>query len=415
MKSKKSRNLSEFLKDKQTILMMVLVLGSIILISFHGISQGLDLKGGSLVQLQLEHPVDKDTMGIVTNVIDKRLNTFGVKDVKVRSSGDQLVIIEMAGVTAAEVEKLVGNPGVFEAKIDNVTVLSGTDIEKVDDYKAQGNSWNVPFTVTTEGSKKFAANAKGKAGSKVYMYLDGNLTDQNAPELGEELANGEASKTVQVQGTANSPAEAEAKAKELFTVLKSGSMPVKVKVIGSITISPELGDKFLNGAIFAGLLAILAISVVIFVRYRKPFLAIPIVITSISEVLIVIGIASAIRWNIDLAAIVGLIASIGTGVDDQIIITDEVLHHDDSAKSKKAERRRKARTRINVKNALFIIFASAGTLIAAMLPLVYVGFSRGASGIGVLTGFAFTTILGVLVGIFITRPVYAKFIELFFD
>lgn len=68
---------------------------------------------------------------------------------------------------------------------------------------------------------------------------------------------------------------------------------------------------------------------------------------------------------------------------------------------------------MNVKNALFIIFASAGTLIAAMLPLAYVGFARGSSGIGTIAGFAFTTIIGVLIGVFITRPAYAKFIEIF--
>ena len=49
--------------------------------------------------------------------------------------------------------------------------------------------------------------------------------------------------------------------------------------------------------------------------------------------------------------------------------------------------------------AFFIIFASAATLIAAMLPLAYVGFSRGATGIGLLAGFAFTTVVGVLIGI----------------
>lgn len=59
-------------------------------------------------------------------------------------------------------------------------------------------------------------------------------------------------------------------------------------------------------------------------------------------------------------------------------------------------------------------FASAATLIAAMLPLAYYGFSRGYTGIGMLSVFAFTTILGVLIGIFITRPVYAKFIENFY-
>ena len=143
-----------------------------------------------------------------------------------------------------------------------------------------------------------------------------------------------------------------------------------------------------------------------FIRYRNPVLVIPIIFTSIAELILILGVASIIKWNIDLAAIAGILAAIGTGVDDQIIITDEVL--------KKGESTKRTRTALKFKinNAFFIIFASTATLIAAMLPLAYVGFSRGATGIGLLSGFAFTTILGVLIGIFITRPVYAKFIEL---
>ena len=93
-------------------------------------------------------------------------------------------------------------------------------------------------------------------------------------------------------------------------------------------------------------------------------------------------------------------------MDDQIIITDEVL------KKGIATKRTATALKNKINSAFFIIYASAATLIAAMLPLAYVGFSLGATGIGVLSGFAFTTIVGVLIGIFITRPVYAKFIEL---
>jgi preprotein translocase subunit SecD len=417
MKSKKSRNLKEFFKDKQTIIMIILIVGSILLISSYGITTGIDLKGGARVQFQLEHPVNKTTMDTVTSIIDKRLNAYGLKDVKVRSSGNEFVITEMADTTATEVEKLIGNPGVFEAKLDNVTVYTGKDIENVDNYIIIGTKWRVPLTISTEGADKLAVNANGKDGRehKMYMYLDGNSIEKNGYELESDFTNGRSITTAEVSGTASTPEEALAKAKEVYTVLKAGSIPVKVHPIGSDTIFPELGEKFLEGAFIAGILAIISISIIIFIRYRRPFLAIPIIITSLSEVLIILGLASAIKWNIDLAAIVGIIASIGTGVDDQIIITDEVLHHDVVGESKNAKRRRNARTRLSVKNALFIIFASAGTLIAAMLPLVYVGFVRGTTGIGVLSGFAFTTILGVLIGVMITRPVYAKFVELFFE
>lgn len=407
----KKRNISEFFKDKQVILMAALIIISIVSISTMGLQEGLDLKGGSLVQLKLEKPVDDNTMNVITAVLDKRLNIYGVKDVKVRSAGNQLVIIEMAGVTPDEVERLIGTPGKFEAKIGNESAepaLTGVDITNVEMYEITDTQWSVPFSISTEGARHFAEMAKGRGGEKVYMFLDGKLIDNNPPSLSPELANGEPTTDVSVTGGADTPEEAEAQAKQIYTVLKTGSLPVKVQVVGASSVSAELGQQFLEGAIIAGLLATLAISIIIFIRYRKPILVIPIIITSVSEVLIVMGIASIIQWNIDLAAIAGLIAAVGTGVDDQIIITDEV-----TTSKKTTEKRRRTRTRLSVKNALFIIFASAGTLIAAMLPLAYVGFARGSSGIGTLAGFAFTTIIGVLVGVFITRPAYAKFIEIF--
>jgi len=162
----------------------------------------------------------------------------------------------------------------------------------------------------------------------------------------------------------------------------------------------------------AGLLAVIVVSIIIFLRYRIPLLVIPIILTSLVELLLILGVASVIRWNIDLPAIAGIIAAIGTGVDDQLIITDEVLKKKGSKESKESKRR-SATMRMRIKGAFFIVFTSAATLIAAMLPLAYIGFSRGYAGIGILAGFAFTTIIGVLIGIFITRPVYAKFIERF--
>lgn len=400
---------TEFLKDKRVLLLIALLLISVISISIVGIEQGLDLKGGSSIQLQLEEPVNESTMNIVTSVLDKRLNIYGVQDVKVRSSGDQIVIVEMAGKSPEEVEKLIGNPGKFEAKIDNKTVLTGNEVASVKSTEVNSEgSWSVPFELTPDGAKSFAESAKNKGGHEVVMYLDGKEIDKDHPTLSQELASGEPVTEIEVTGGAADQESGKVEANEVYTVLKTGSLPVKLKVIGSNTVSPELGQQFTEGALIAALCAILGISLVIFLRYRRAILAIPILITTFSEIIIILGVASIIHWNIDLAAIAGLIASVGTGVDDQIIITDEVLNHDTET-----TRHRRTRTQMNVKNALFIIFASAGTLIAAMLPLAYVGFARGSSGIGTIAGFAFTTVIGVLVGVFITRPVYAKFIELF--
>ena len=399
-------NITDFLKDYRVIVLAVLLIGSLAAISIYGVPQGLDLKGGSLVQIHLEHPVDTNTMNTVTTVLDKRLNVFGVSDIKVRASGDQDVIVEVAGVQPDKVAKLIGTPGKFEAKMDNQTVITGADITSVQPYEVIGTQAHVPFTLSLGGAKKFAAAANGKAGQNVSFYLDNQFI--SSAQIDPGVANGVPQPNVQITIPANSKADAENQAKNIHAVLQSGSLPVQVNIAGIQGISADLGDQFRIGALMAGVLALIVVALIIFVRYKRPILVIPIIFTSIAELIIILGVISTIHSvELDLAAIAGIIAAIGTGVDDQIIITDEVL------KRGKVSKRRRTGLNIKIKGAFFIIYASAATLIAAMIPLLYVGISRGMTGIGLLSSFAFTTIVGVLIGIFVTRPVYAKFIERF--
>lgn len=406
----------EFLKDYRVILLIVLAVGSIISISTFGIEQGLDLEGGSLIQIHLEQPVDQETMNTVTSVLDRRLNLFGVKEITVKASGNQDVIVEIAGVRPDEVTNIIGKPGKFEAKIDNQTVITGADITNVRPYQVTGTNWEVPFVLSGEGARKFADAAEGKAGQPVDMYLDNQLI--TSPLINENVATGVPQTEVAITGGNNTKEEAMTEARNIQIILQSGALPVQVSIAGISSVSAELGDQFREGALIAGLFAVIVVSIIIFIRYRNPLLVIPIIFTSLAELLLILGVASVIHWSIDLPAIAGIIAAIGTGVDDQIIITDESLKGKNSENKKSSQRSRRSRKgsaslRIRIKGAFFIVFAAAATLIAAMLPLAYVGFIRGAAGIGFLSGFAFTTIIGILIGIFITRPVYAKFIERF--
>lgn len=395
----------DFLKDYRVILLIVLVIGSLVAVSTYGISQGLDLKGGSTVQIHLDQPVDQDTMNKVTTVLDKRLNLFGVADIKVRPSGNQDVIVEIAGAKPDDVAKIVGTPGKFEAKINNQTVITGSDITTVKPYEVTGTNWAVPFTLSLDGAKKFAAAAQGKAHQNVDFYLDDRLV--TTAEISEGVANGVPLTDVEISGGSPTKDEATNTARGIQAILQSGALPVKVSIAGISSVSAELGSQFQTGALIAGVLALIVVSIIIFVRYRTPILVIPIIVTSLAELILILGAASVIHYSIDLPAIAGILAAIGTGVDDQIIITDEVL------KRGKVSKRRRTGLNIKIKGAFFIIYASAATLIAAMIPLAYVGFTRGVTGIGILSSFAITTVLGVLIGIFITRPVYAKFIEKF--
>lgn len=214
----------------------------------------------------------------------------------------------------------------------------------------------------------------------------------------------------QITGFSQTKEGAEKELKFTQVLLTSGNLPVKILPIcgsyyaGNVTpcggeernFDATIGFVFLQYSAIAGFIAILGVTIVVFLRYKKPFLILPIMVTCLSEVFIILGVASAIHWELDLLAVAGIIIAIGTGIDNQIVITDETL--------KRGSKKEVVSIAERIKRAFFIIFTGAFTTMAAMVPM----FGINA---GMLKGFAFTTILGVLIGIMITRPAYAKMIE----
>jgi preprotein translocase subunit SecD len=185
-------------------------------------------------------------------------------------------------------------------------------------------------------------------------------------------------------------------AESVFIQMSGGSLPVQVVEVGSGQVPAEQGSMFKVMVIVAMVLAQLAIGGIMYYRYREPRIFLPMFLTSIFEVIILLGVAAFINWEIDLPSVAGIIAVIGTGIDQLIIITDEVLTTGKAPTTKKILQK--------LSTAFKIIVASAATVVVAMIPLWYMGF-------GALKGFAITTILGVFIGILITRPAYGRIIS----
>ena len=156
-------------------------------------------------------------------------------------------------------------------------------------------------------------------------------------------------------------------------------------------ISPTLGSEFFREAMLAAAIASISVMAVIFIRYRKSKILVQMMIWSACELIITLGAAGMLRWTIDLASIAGLIAAIGTGTNDQVIMIDEILLGGKSKDTYTVKQR--------IKRSFFIIFSAAGTIVAAMIPLMFIG-------IGAMRGFAIITTIGVLIGVFITRPAF---------
>ncbi len=166
---------------------------------------------------------------------------------------------------------------------------------------------------------------------------------------------------------------------------------------GSTTyLQPSLASQFKFDSLLAGIAAVLAVSGVVFLRYGKPEVALPMILTALSEVFILLGFAAAVSLPLDLSHIAGFIAVIGTGVDDLIIIADEVMSEGAVSSSRVFQSR--------FRKAFWVIGAAAATTIIAMSPLAVLG-------LGDLQGFAIITILGVLIGVLVTRPAYGDILR----
>jgi hypothetical protein len=92
---------------------------------------GLDLQGGARAFIRIVGDVTDSDMNDVISVLDERLNAYGLTDVeiyKVRSGDETLIGIEIAGSSPDELESLIEEQGMFEAKIANQISESGANI-----------------------------------------------------------------------------------------------------------------------------------------------------------------------------------------------------------------------------------------------------------------------------------------------
>ncbi|MCQ8898422.1 MAG: hypothetical protein NQU48_03170, partial [Hadesarchaea archaeon] len=144
-----------------------------------------------------------------------------------------------------------------------------------------------------------------------------------SPSLAQELLLGRTVKDLVITVSRASGEEAMREARNLRTIL-SQRLPVGVSVEGESMLEARLGTTFLKQLFWAGLLSFLGVAALVFFRYRRPAITLAVMGTMILELVITMGVISVLPYSLDLAELAGVVLVIGTGVDAQIIITDEV-------------------------------------------------------------------------------------------
>ena len=391
------------------------------------IKTGLDISWGSRALVKAQEiklsSLDADDL---KRIIKNRLNVYGIEDVKITKisdfSGDYYIRIEIAGTTPEDLKNLISQQGKFEAKIGNKTVFIGgkKDVTSVTrsgqdaviESCQESNGFyfcNFRFTIfLSEDAAKRHAEITGELdvnstldgnylSERLDLFLDDRLVDSL---LISEGLKGRVTTQISISGSGTGETQEEAnenarnEMNNLQTILITGSLPYKLEIVKLDTISPNLGNEFIRTILIAGLASLGIVVIIIFGRYRKVKASLALLVTSLSEVLIILGIASMIGWNIDLPGIAGILAAIGTGIDQQIIILDEGRQDLELSINKR------------LKRARGIILGAYFTAVVALLPLLWVGA-------GLLKGFAVTTIIGITVGVLITRPAFTEMVKRF--
>ncbi len=337
--------------------------------------------GGTILRnedgtLTYREGVSTDTRDLTRDILNDKLNSLGLKDIPVRTVGEDYILIDFAGIDLATAKDIAEKPGKFEIRIQttgNETqhILYGDSVESVGIPTYHDNQWHAPFTLSEEGARalqKIAIETGATDNPDAHylnMYLDENKI-YGAPLSYSAAARLKETPIYSWEASTGTDEEARAEAEQLQIHLRAGALPVNVVLVGSGHVDASLGEQFKSEAVIAGLLSLIAVAAVVFRRYRRPEILVPMVGTSISEVIMILGVAAAIGWQMDLAAIAGIIAAIGTGIDHLVIITDEVLYEGKLPPTKVFLSR--------IGKAFAIIFGAAATTIIAMSPLVVMGF-----------------------------------------
>ncbi len=372
--------------------------------------------------------VTEETREDIIDTINTRVNEAGLSGGTVSQidvGGEWFIVVEVPDMSPGELRGLIEERGAVEVVAhypdgeggqQNETVLTPDDFdnigtasfneqsghhvpvsitsEKAPEYEQQMNDFG--FTTTGAGQCDFGNPSFDGDNYCLLTMVDGEVVDSHSmsPDLGASMDAGTWAQDPQFQMLTPTQQDAQ----ELSINLRSGALaaPLDFQSGQSFTLDPALGDQFKLFSLFVGVLAVLSVSGMIYLRYADARVAVPMIVTGLAEVVILLGFAAAIRMPLDLSHIAGFIAVVGTGFDDLIIIADEVMSEGD------VNSRRVFQSRF--RKAFWVIGVAAATTIVAMSPLAILS-------LGDLRGFAIITILGVLVGVLVTRPAYGDILR----
>ncbi len=403
-------------------------------------SLGLDLVGGLRVLLQAELPPGSftvDDLRQAANSVARRVNALGVTEPTVQVQGADRILVELPGVTDPQqaidtirqtaqlefvnfaglggqaqqfegrkilttqqvlIEQQRGEEVVAEGEPPLVNPLNGQPFETVltgamlQAASAQIDpqiGWFINFELTPDGAALFGPFTEANIRQPMAIVLDGVVL--SAPVIQARLDTGGI-----IEGNFT-----EQEAKQLALQLRSGALPIPLRVESTETVGASLGQESVNLSIRAGIIGVIVVLLFMVIYYRVPGLAADLAL--LVFILLNFALFKLIPVTLTLPAITGFLISIGTAVDGNILIFERIKEELRGGKSlDDALDAGFNRAWQSIRDSNFSTIIICGVLFLF-------GQTPGAS---VVSGFAVTLAIGLIINLFTAVVATRTFLHL---
>jgi preprotein translocase subunit SecD len=350
----------------------------------------------------------KDAMTVARDVVRRRIDPQGTKEVTVINQGTQRILVQVPGVEDPEALKaLIGQTARLEFKLVDLTadpaqvaagrappgsqvlpladgtggmavkrrvMVSGDQLTDAKQSFDQDGQPVVSITFNSSGARRFGRVTQENVQKPFAIILDEKIL--SAPNINEPILGGQA----QISG--NFTVES---ANALAISLASGKLPVKLNFMEERTVGPELGKDSIAKGTIASVVATLAVILFMIVTYGR--FGVYATAGLIVNALLILGIMAIFGSALTLPGIAGFVLTIGAAVDANVLINERIREEQ--------RRGRKVLDSIETgyKEASTAIFdANITNVIAAALMWYF--------GSGPIRGFAVVLMIGIVTSVF---------------
>lgn len=348
-------------------------------------------------QLKKQHPL----LSILQTTGGRSLSLVGYSNVRDTAEVNSIIYSDLAKQVLPSDLKLLWSAkpadglkvkNVYELHAIKVTQASGRaplEGDVVTDAKDQFDnltgSPEVSMTMNTDGARRWAALTKANIGKAIAIVLDGVV--YSAPRVNGEISGGQSSITgnFTIEDT-----------KDLANTLKSGRMPAPARIVQEEVVGPTLGAQSIRQGIvsFAIAFVLLMIYMVLMYNLNAGMMA---NLALLVNIFFTLGILTSFQAALTMSGIAGMVLSLGTAVDANVLIYERI----------KEELRRG----LGLKQALAAGYSNAfSAIFDSNLTSLLTGVILYVFGTGPIRGFATTWIIGIIcsffTAVYLTRLVY---------